>query len=456
MKLPLFLIICCMTFGLKCYSQELYSARGYWEESIKPNYQSIKQRQNNGDSLNVNQAAYIKDYETYLATYFQRLTEEEKQKFEVMKDQWNHELVVKVVPPGDNNSFEWRTRDRFITAAYGTYYGISLVALAGIDDNVGAGVPLLIGGLMLLGPAMNPKKYEGITQNTIRANNTGRLLGLGYGAALGLAIGGADSKSYKLELALSSIGSMALGEVAFQQQKKKNISRGQIEIMRHYGILFPLIGVSLISAAQFDSPNIAGLALLGGGVTGLLVGNKVSKKYDYSQGDVNAINSFAIISAGLGITLVAESLDNNSDNNALILIPAATSIIGTVISQRAVKGVHLSTKQGSTISLSTAGAILVGFGVAAVTGTESAVVVIGVPTLCALVTHKLLFNKFKMQNLEMNFKGSEKRKHDYKFSFNVSPENYLLNKKIPVQGYPSPPQLFSRSQSSLFNIRFTF
>ncbi len=454
MKLPILLFLCFITCGLKGYSQELYSARGYWEESIKPNYQSIKQRQNNENSLNVNQAAYIKDYETYLATYFQRLTEEEKQKYEVMKDQWGRELVVKTVPPDYNSTFEWRTRDRFVTAAYGVYYGISFAAVAGLNENVGTGMSLLTGGLMLLSPAINPKKYEGITQNTIRANNTGRLLGLGYGAALGLALGGESSESDKLIFALSSVGSMALGEVAFQQQKKKNIASGQIEIMRHYGILFPLIGASLMSAAQIDNPNIYGLALLGGGVTGLIMGNKVSKKYEYSQGDVDAINSFTIISVGLGITLVAEALENNGDNNALILIPAATSIIGTVMSQRAVKGAHLSNKQGSTISLSTAGAILVGFGSVAIIGVESAVVIIGVPTLLALVTHEILLNKFKMKNLEMNFKGSNKRKHDYKFSLNLTPENYLLNKKIDAKNYS--PQSFSRSQNTLFNLRFTF
>ena len=449
------LCVLLLSFGFEAYSQGLYTARGYWEESTKINYQSIKQRQNKGDSLSHNQTAYIKDYEFYLASYFQRLPDEEKQKFELMKDQWNRELSVPPpVPNGDNNNFEWRTRDRITNGFYGIYYGSSLIAIAEINEAAAAGIPLITGGLWLLGPALNPKKYEGITRNTIRANNTGRFLGLGYGAALGLALGGQATDSYKWVLGLSSVGSIALGEAAFQIQKRKNIPRGQIEMMRHYGFLFPLVAASLMAAGHVDSPNLYGLALLGGGVSGLIIGNKLSKKYDYSQGDVDAIHSLAIISAGVGFTIVAEALEKSIDPNALLLIPAATSILGTVLSQRAVKGIHLSDKQGSTISLSSTGAALIGFGIVAMAESESVVAIIGVPTGLALITHQILFHNFKMKNLEMKLRGHEKRKHDYKFSLTVTPENYLLNKKIDAKNYS--PQSFSRLQNSLFNLRFTF
>jgi HKD family nuclease len=59
-----------------------------------------------------------------------------------------------------------------------------------------------------------------------------------------------------------------------------------------------------------------------------------------------------------------------------------------------------------------------------------------------------------MKNLELNLKHSEARKHDYKFSFNVTPENYLINKKIPVERYS--PQVYSSMQNALFNLKFTF
>lgn len=301
---------------------------------------------------------------------------------------------------------------------------------------------------------MNPKKYEDITRNTIRANNAGKLLGLGYGAALGLALGGESDETGKLALGLSSLGSIALGEAAFQIQKKRNIPIGQIGLMSHYGVMIPLVGVSLLAAGHVENANLYGLTLLGGGVAGLAIGNKVSKKYEYSQGDVAAITTLTAISAGIGFTFVTEALGNSGDPTALILIPATTSILGSVIGQKTVKGVHLTSKQGGTLQLSTAGAALVGLGIAAVAGTDSPGVIIGIPSVLALITHQLLFHNFKMQNLGMSLKGSDRRKNVYGFSFNVNPENYLLNKKIPSHNHSSGS--YFRSQSSLVNVRFTF
>jgi hypothetical protein len=449
-----------LLFSFASSGQELYSAKGYWVEATKANYLTIKQRLNRGDSISTNETAYLKDYESYLSTYFERMSEDDRREYFRMKDQWNRELGVAELSPAlnkntlTNDDFEWRNRDRLVNTLYGAYYGTSFVVLAEINGAAAAGIPLIAGGLWLLGPAINPKKYEGISRNTIRANNTGKLLGLGYGAALGLALGGESNETSKWALGLSSAGSIALGEAAFQLQKKRNTPRGQIEMMRHYGILAPLVGASLLAAGHVDNPNLYGLALLGGGVTGLIMGSKVSKKYDYSQGDVDAVSSLTVIMAGLGFTFVAEALDQSNDPNALILIPAATAILGTMVSQKAVRGIHLTNKQGSTLQLSTAGAALIGFGIAALAEADSPGVIIGVPCVLALITHQILFHNFKMQNLGMNHKASEKRKNAYGFSLNVKPENYLLNKNIPVWIHSS--ESYFQSQNPLVNIRFTF
>ncbi len=448
-----------LSFSFEAYSQELYSARGYWEESSKPNYLSIKQRLTRGDSLTTNEITYLKDYETYLANYFQRMPETEKQEYEKRKDQWNKELIaaepssIVSKKPSDNISFAWRGRDRFVNATYGIYYGASLAIALDVRGAATAGIPLITGGLWLLGPAINPKKFEGISRNSIRAANTGRMIGLGYGASLGLAFGGGADQGYKWVLGLSSIGSIAMGEAAFQLQKQHNTSIGQIELMRHYGLLFPLVGASLMAAGQVDSPNLYGVALLGGGVTGLLLGKSVSKKYDYTQGDVDALSTLSVISTGVGFTIVAGALGNKDEPSALILIPAATSVIGTVLGQRSVKGIHLTDKQGSTIGLSTAGAALIGFGIVTMAQSKSPTVIIGVPSALALVTHQILFKKFKIENLEMNLK-SDLKKRDYKLSLHLTPENYLLAKKYPPNYNLAPS--FSRAQNTLFNLKLTF
>ena len=94
------LYILLLSFNFEAYSQGLYTARGYWEESTKRNYQSIKQRQNKGDSLSHNQTAYIKDYEFYLASYFQRLPDDEKQKFELSQYHYPASLATTTILNG--------------------------------------------------------------------------------------------------------------------------------------------------------------------------------------------------------------------------------------------------------------------------------------------------------------------------------------------------------------------
>lgn len=454
------LLFLLFALSVEVFSQELYSARGYWVESTKANYLSIKQRLIRGDSLTNNETVYLKDYESYLSNYFERMSEEERQEYLRMKNQWNSELGIAEISPGNKNGaindddFEWRNRDRFVNTLYGAYYGTSIVIIAGIDGAGAAGIPLITAGLWLLGPAINSKKYEDITRNTIQANNAGKLLGLGYGAALGLALGGESDETGKWALGLSSLGSIALGEAAFQIQKQRNIPIGQIGLMGHYGVMIPLVSASMLAAGHVENANLYGLALLGGGITGLIIGNKVSKKYEYSQGDVAAISSLTAISAGIGFTFVTEALNSSNDPTALILIPATTALLGTVIGQKTVKGVHLTNKQGGTLQLSTAGAALVGLGIAAVAGADSPGVIIGIPSVLALITHRIVFHNLKLKNLEANIGGSGKRKHDYKFSVNVSPENYLLNKRIPVQNYS--PQSYTQLQNSLVKFRFIF
>ena len=445
--------------NFRSYSQELYSARGYWLETTKENYRKVKQKQNVGDSLTDNEISYLKDYETYLNNYFQRLPEVEKIKYEQMKDQWDRELAPPVnqrptQPEPRLEEFEWRARDRLVNTLYGVWYGTSLVLITEMEGGVAAGIPFITGGMWLMGPAVFPKKYEGITQSTVRASATGKFLGLLYGFSLGTAIGGNNENVDKLLLGLSTAGSIALGEVGFQLQKKRNFSDGHIEMIRHYGVLGPWVGLSIFGATQSENYHLAGVSLLAGGVGGIIIGNQVSKRYGYTRGDVDAVQSLTWISTGLGFTLTAETLEEN-DESVLWLIPAAGSILGSVLGQKGVKGANFTKKQGSTISLSTAGAALIGLGFVTLFETEYPSLWIGVPSALALVTHQLLFHSYKRENLQNGFRGRDKRKNNFQLSMNVMPENYLLNQKLPVQEYN--PRANSRIGSNpIVKLKLTF
>lgn len=442
-------------------AQNLYTARGYWQEATKPAYLTIKDKKVNNQTLTADEEAYMQDYEAYLLTYHNRLSDDEKQLYLRMKDQWDRELAMPLTAPQppqqqtiEQTEFEWRGRDRFINALYGIYYGITVSAIFEVEDAAAAGIPLVTGGLWMLGPVFNPKKYEGITESTMRAANTGKILGLVYGASLGLALAGDSENSGKVSLGLSTVGSITLGEIAFQTQKKKNISDGKIEMMRHYGFLGTGVGGAILAATSTDNANMVGLGLLAGGVGGLFVGNKVANKYDYSRGDVDEVSALGVISTGLGFAVIANVLETNADySNAIFLIPASTAVAGTLIGQRMVKNVHLTKRQGSTINLASAGGALLGIGTMAIFGNESVTAWVAVPSTVALLTNQIVFSRYKKENLLNNLKGKNPRKKNYDFSMKLMPENYFVTKNTP-QRFIADPRLAATSPLVNMTLKF--
>jgi len=434
------------------FAQNLYTARGYWQESTKTSYVVIKEKQDKGQTLSADEEAYVKDYEAYLLSYYNRLTEDEKQHYQRMKEEWDREAALPLVAPqpprqpqSDRAEFEWRRRDRAINAMYGIYYGISLVYIAELNDAAAAGIPLITGGLWMLGPAFNSKKYEGITESTMRAANTGKILGLVYGGSLGFALAGDSENSDKVVLGLSTAGSIALGEIAFQTQKKKNISDGKIEMMRHYGFLGTLVGGSVLAATSTDNAHLVGAGLLAGGVGGLFAGKGAAGRYNYTRGDVDALSSLSLISAGLGVAVIVDALENNPNvSDAIILVPSSFAVAGTIIGQRMVRGAYLTNKQGSTINLASAGGAMLGLGVMLIAQGSSPALWIGVPSLCALGAHQMVFQRYKRDNLLKNLKGEFGRNKQYEFSMKLMPENYFVNKNTP-QRFIADPRLAATS-----------
>src|SRR5262249_608939 len=148
------------------------------------------------------------------------------------------------------------------------------------------------------------------------------------------------------------------------------------------------------------------------------------------------------------------ALKNNSDLKSLYLIPAATSIAGTLIGQKSVRNAHLTDQQGSTLNLATAGSALVGLGVVAMTKTETPAVWVGVPTACALITYEILVNKYKTENMTKGLRGYLDRDKKYDLSLKVSPESYFLNKQLQVKDYS--PQQFAALQNPIVKLTLTF
>lgn len=447
------LIFSCSTFTS---GQGLYTARGYWEESNKPTYREIKQKEMVGDTLSKDEISYLLDFESYLSNYYSRLSEEEKAKFEEMKEQWDRELLRSVHLTGPiAQEFEWRGRDRAINIGYGILYGLSFTAIAEIDNAAALGIPLITGGLWALGPIVNPKKYEDIDRSVLRASNTGKLLGFGYGAVAGLMIGGENENIGKWALGLGTVGSIALGEIGFQSQKKKRFSEGHIEMLRLYGLIGPWLTAGTLGVFQVENPNVYGAGFLAGGIAGLMVGNKISQKYPYTRGDVDNISTLTVLSTGLGFTAMAETLRNDNAGGVVLLIPMAGTVLGTWLGQQSVKNVYLTNKQGSSILFSSAGAALLGLGILAISESANPTMWIGLPTVLGLGAQQVLFQKYKRENLaNKSLSGSIGKDRKIDYSLKITPENYFINKQMA--GRTNIPGLNPNPTQSLVNFKLTF
>ncbi len=152
---------------------------------------------------------------------------------------------------------------------------------------------------------------------------------------------------------------------------------------------------------------------------------------------------------------MAEALQNNG-SSALVLIPAGATVLGTTLGQKSVKGAYLTKRQGSTISYSSGGAALFGLGVATLIESESASVWIGIPSALALVTQQILFHKYKNENLLNGLQGRRQRDQAFKFSMKVTPENYLINKRIPVNAEVAGTNPNAVVSNPLVSLKLTF
>ena len=63
-KLLVFSLIM-LLISLSAMAQNLYTARGYWQESTKPSYLTIKEKKDKGQALTTDEEAYVQDYEAY-------------------------------------------------------------------------------------------------------------------------------------------------------------------------------------------------------------------------------------------------------------------------------------------------------------------------------------------------------------------------------------------------------
>ena len=116
LKIKFFFVIVLIMMGLsmELSAQSVYTARGFWEESNKTTYKQIKIKQVLGDPISDDELGYLNDFEVFLASYYEKMSPEERAIYEKMRYEWDREIIAPQKPIIQPEEFEWRGIDRAV------------------------------------------------------------------------------------------------------------------------------------------------------------------------------------------------------------------------------------------------------------------------------------------------------------------------------------------------------
>ena len=434
-KLLFFSLVGFLIFQDPAYSQEaesLYTAEAYFNEEHHTGYQTILGKIKREEELSNSEKKFYKDYNAYLVIYFNNLSDEEKIRYEEYKVQWLEERIEKQSEE-DSDVLETtrlgiKPGRKFMLSngLYGLAYGLGAVYVLNVEDSWGIALPFLGAGISMTYPLMNPKKYEGITYSTVMLSRHGKFIGLLDGAALGFLLFGDPNENDwagRAIVASTIIGSITLGEVGFQYGKKHDLPEGKVATYKYYGIFGPWLAFAGLVAANVEDPRVYGGTVLGANILSYFYANHIYNKYKFTRGDRLAASSFGLLSTGLGFGLAP------FNDQWQILLPAITSMAGTLTANKILKNSKFTSKQGWNINYATGAATLIGLGAAVLINPEAESVntYIIVPAVAGLASWAILTNKYKKQAFTADTRKKDKWAS---LSINLTPQNYFLNKQI--------------------------
>jgi hypothetical protein len=411
---------------------EPYTARAYWMEEQNQNYQILLQRKALGDTLSNRESEWLKEYMIYLDNYFTKLSPEERLKYRESRDQWNleagqekKELTKSTPVVKDEEEFPVKKYSTYLfNGFYGLTYGIMSIYALELDEDGGAGIaaiPFFTAGLGLLSPSIFKEKYNHISYGSLLLSRHGKLTGFLHGAALGVLAFGEEPEHPGMILGPMIVGSIALGEWGYHLGLNRNWTAGKAATFKYYGIFGPWIGFSTLVAAGAERGRIYGAVIPVSAVAGYYAASKIYKKNQFTRGDIIAATSFALYSTGAGFGLIP------IEDEWEIIIPAVTSIGGTMISHSILKKKHLTSRQGWNVNYISGAAALMGLGIAVATGSDSHYPYFLLPAGTGILGWLLATNK---QNPETTQAGSKFKHDNFSVSFDITPENYFINKKL--------------------------
>jgi hypothetical protein len=434
-----------------CSSQimaQKYSAKEFWKMEHDSIYNSLIMRQNNGDTLSVQETESILRYKSRLDEFFRSMPDNEKSFYFRYRSTWEKkpsEITEKSEVRQEPEIFlgERSTYTKYVISSgiIGLYYGIAAVSVFDLKGEGNVAIPLFTSGASTLLPLLFIRE-QNTTYSSLKLSQHGKKIGIMHGLALSMIFSGKDATdNSKLALGLSSVTSIGLGWLGYRIGRDTQMTPGNAALYSYYGSIMPFESLAFAAAWDLRDSRLYGLSILAGGAAGYLIANKVSKRYSFTPGDIKSTKAFTALNAILGVGILADAIENNNDDPTLLLIPIATTLGGTFASHYWLKGVKLTTQQGRNTALAAAGGAIMGFGVASFFDSESVTPRYLLPYVSGLSSYAILLHLYKKINLQQSY-GVEQ---ENRWKIDIMPQNIFLNQKLGkiVNPYPGRRQPLS-------------
>jgi len=244
-----------------------------------------------------------------------------------------------------------------------SFYGTAISSILNSNDFSPA-VYLLSAGAGFITPLLLTRTKE-VTLPQAGMTIYGQSRGIIHGMLLPVLISPKEP-DLRLTLGFGLAGSIAEGLLGYQWAKRSNFNVGQVSTIGLFSDWGMVLAMGASHASGFYETNdswesnlLAG-CILGGAAGGMLIGNSLAKKDYYSQGDAGVSSNLALVGAYLPVALMSVALpDNPRWYTAVGSVGAAA---GLYAGDRLARKYDFSNRQAMFTSLSMIGGGLLGAG----------------------------------------------------------------------------------------------
>jgi len=463
MKNIIYFFTICIFFSLatQLKAQQVvqpYTAKAYWLEESNETFKSLIEKDRKGEILSTAEQEWLITYRDYLTKYYDKLSDDEKKKFELNKTIWDKENQRKAPKklwlsesdetPDESSDSNTELYHLLYSGYFGMYYGLGTIALLEPQYNWAVGIPFLTAGGSMLMPILLRKQYGETNNNSMMLSLHGRYMGAVSGFALALLLQGEDFANDvpKLAIGLGMIGSITGGHIGYKLGITKNWTEGRVGLYRYYSKLFGAVAIASLVSTESESARLYSLTAMTGVGLGYVAANQIAKRTNYTRGDIVTIEGLTMLTTGLGFAVMAD-VDEGTRG---ILIPTIAALAATGVGHTIVKDTRFTLRQGRRTEYAMLGGALIGLGIAAITESSEVWPYYTFPYVTGIVSYGLMINHYKQKNLQTSF---HHEKSGLNFSFKLHPENYFINEKLGLRTSSNRPygmQLPLASFSAVF------